>query len=254
MDRAKWTGVVAAACLFTGVGVAVAQTPAPPPQPVLPPLSAQIETCQTSPLPARRIASFVGSMPAIDGAVRMQMRFELQRRRPYERRWRPLRGVQGFGVWETAMADRAGFVFHKRVDGLRVPASYRARVRFRWSRSDGAVVRRAHRTTPACGQPDLRPDLAPGRLRAVLDARPAFAVYTLVVRNEGRSAAGPFTVRIAGAASEVAELAAGSEVEVPVVAVACAPGSTVLAIVDSDHRIAESDERNGLRRGCPLAR
>jgi hypothetical protein len=253
MDCAKWTGVVVAACLFAGAGVAVAQTPPAPPPPAPPPLSAGLETCQTSALPAQRVASFVGSMPAIDGAVRMQMRFELQRRRPYERTWRPLRGVQGFGVWETALPERAGFVFHKRVDGLQVPASYRARVRFRWSQADGSIVRRAHRTTPSCGQPDLRPDLTPGRLRAVLDARPALAVYTLVVRNEGRSAAGPFTVRIAGGFSEVAELASGAHVEVPVVAAACAPGSTVLAIVDSDRRVAEADERNGLRRACPLA-
>jgi hypothetical protein len=253
MDCAKCTGVVAAACLFTGAGVAVAQTPAPPAPSAPPPLSAALETCQTSALPAQRVASFVGSMPAIDGAVRMQMRFELQRRRPYERRWRSLRGVEGFGVWETALPERAGFVFHKRVDGLQVPASYRARVRFRWSRADDAVVRRVHRTTPSCAQPDLRPDLAPGKLRAVLDARPALAVYTLVVRNDGRSAAGPFAVRIAGAVTEVAELAAGAQVEVPVVAAACAPGSTVLAIVDSDRRVAEADERNGLRRGCPLA-
>ena len=252
MDCAKWTGVVAAACLLTGAGAAVAQTPAPPPPPAPPLLSAALETCQTSPLPAQRVASFVGSMPAIDGAARMQMRFDLERRRPYERKWRPLRGVQGFGVWETALPERAGFVFHKRVDGLRVPASYRARVRFRWSRADGSIVRRARRTTPVCAQPDLRPDLAPGRLRAVLDARPAFAVYTLVVRNEGRSAAGPFSVRVAGGVTEVTELAAGAQVEVPVVAVACAPGSTVLAIVDSDRRVAEADEHNGLRRSCPL--
>jgi hypothetical protein len=248
MDCAKWIGSFVVACLLMGVGAGVAQAQAPlPPQ-----LSAELETCQASALPAQRIASFVGSMPAIDGATRMLMRFDLQRRRPYEHLWRPLRGVQGFGVWETAQPGRAGFVFHKRVDGLQVPASYRARVRFRWTRADGSTVRRARRVTAPCAQPDLRPDLTVSALRAVLDARPAFAVYTLVVRNEGRSAAGPFAVRVAGGVSEVAELAAGKQVEVPVLAPVCLPGTIVTAVVDSDRRIAEADERNALRRGCPL--
>jgi hypothetical protein len=254
MDCAKWIGSFVAACLLTGAGVAVAQTPEPPPPvPVPPTLSAAIETCQTSALPAQRVVSFVGSMPAIGGAERMQMRFELQRRRPLERIWRTLHGVAGFDVWESALPGRIGFVFHKRVDGLQPSVSYRARVLFRWYDADGAIVRRAHRGTPPCFQPDLRPDLVAGALRAVLDARPALAIYTLVVRNDGRSGAGPFTVRVAGGATEVAQLAAGSQAEVTVVAAACLPGSTVVALVDADRRVDEADEHNRRRRACPLA-
>lgn len=235
--------------LLCGAGVAVAQAPQPPKSPAL---GAALETCQTSSLPAERVAAFVGSMPAIDGAERMQMRFELQRRRPGEKRWRPVRGLQGFGVWESADPGRAGFVFHKRVDGLVVPATYRALVRFRWSRSGGQIVRRAHRRTRACKQPDLRPDLVAGSLRAVLDARPALAVYTLVVRNDGRAAAGPFAVRVAGALTEVAGLAAGRSTEVAVVAPVCIPGTPVATLVDADRRVNEADERNALLRTCPL--
>jgi hypothetical protein len=254
MGRAKWIGSFVVACLPAGGGVAVAQPPPPPPPPPPPiALSAALETCATSPLPVGRVASFVGSMPAIAGADRMQMRFELQRRRPAERLWRPLRGVQGFDVWESAMPGRAGFVFHKRVDGLQVPATYRASVRFRWSRADGRLVRSVWRRTPACSQPDLRPDLVVRSLRAVLDARPALAVYTVVVRNDGAAPAGAFTVRVAGGASEVAALAAGSQTDVAVLAPACAPGGVVRAIVDADRRVDEADERNGLRRTCPLA-
>jgi hypothetical protein len=196
----------------------MAQTPAPPPPPERPPLSATLETCETSALPVGRIASFVGSMPAVAGATRMQMRFDLQRRRFGERRWHVVRGVQGFGVWETSEPARAGFVFHKRVDGLHVPATYRARVRFRWADDDGEIVREARRHTKSCAQPDLRPDLVVTSLRAVLDARPAFALYTVTVRNDGRAAAGPFAVRAAGGVREVAGLAAGRHVAVGVIA------------------------------------
>jgi hypothetical protein len=249
MDCAKWIGSLVVAWLLAGAGVAVAQTPA---DPKMPPLSAALETCEASALPAQRVASFVGSMPAIAGAERMQMRFDLQRRRPEEKLWHKVGGVQGFGIWESALPDRAGFVFHKRVDGLQVPASYRAIVHFRWYRADGSIARRVLRRTPACNQPDLRPDLTPGALRAVLDARPALAIYTLVVRNDGRAPAGPFAVRVAGAVGEVAGLGAGEQVTVTIVAPACVAGSTVRAIVDADQRVDEADERNALRRGCPL--
>jgi hypothetical protein len=250
MDRALWIGSVVVACLLAGAGVAVAQAPVIP---QAPPLSATLETCQTSPLPVERVASFVGSMPAMADDERMQMRFDLERRRPGERLWRRARGVQGFGVWESAMAGRAGFVFHKRIDGLQVPATYRALVRLRWYRADGRIARRASRRTPACNQPDLRPDLVPGPLRAVLDVRPLLAVYTLVVRNDGSSPAGPFAVRVAGGVSEVAGLMAGHQLEVVVVGAICSPGSVVRAIVDADRRVDEADERDGLLRACPLA-
>jgi hypothetical protein len=246
MDRAKWIGPVVVAWLLSGAGVAVAQSSTQPP-----PLGASLETCETSPLPAQRVATFVGSMPAIDGAVRMQMRFELQRRRPEQRHWRAVRGAQSFGVWETADPGRAGFVFHKRVDGLQVPASYRAIVRFRWLRDDGSVARRERRTTHACKQPDLRPDLVAGLLRAAFGVRPALALYTLVVRNDGRAPAGPFAVRVAGGTTEVAGLAAGQQLEVSVLAPACVPGAPVLAMVDADGRVNEADEHNSVRRPCP---
>lgn len=252
MDCAKWIGSLVVAGLLAGAGVAAAQTPVPPPSP-MPALSAQLETCQASPLPVGRVASFVGSMPASADATRMQMRFELQRRRLDERHWRPVHGVQGFDVWEASLPGRAGFVFHKRVDGLQVSANYRARVRFRWSDADGEIVRQAQRRTPACAQPDLRPDLVLTSLRAVLDVRPAFALYTVVVRNEGRSDAGPFAVRAAGGLSEVAGLGAGRQLDVTVLAPVCVPGPTVSAMADADRRIDESDEHNGLRRTCPFA-
>lgn len=247
MDCAKWIGSLVVAWLLAGSGVAVAQTAAPPP------LSVELETCATSALPAQRVASFVGSMPAMSGATRMQMRFDLQRRRPDEKLWRKVPGLEGFGMWESSMSGRAGFVFHKRVDGLQVPASYRAIVRFRWLRGDGTVVRHVRKRTPACAQPDLRPDLAPGALRAMLDVRVGLAVYGLVVRNDGRSPAGPFAVRVAGVMQEVAGLAAGQQLEVAVLAPVCVPGTLVRAVVDADQRIDEADEHNALRRACPLA-
>lgn len=126
-----------------------------------PPLAATLEECQTGASPSERIAVFTGSMPAVAGTERMAMRFDLQRRTSHRPRWRRVRRAPGFGAWERSLPNRAGFVFHKRVDGLRVPAAYRAVVRFRWYAADGAVQRRAQRRTRSCRQPDSTVTAAP---------------------------------------------------------------------------------------------
>lgn len=218
-----------------------------------PKLGATLEICVTSPLPVQRIAAFVGSMPARANAPRMQMRFELERRRDGERRWRRLK-AKGFGIWERARPNVAGLIFTKRVNGLPVPASYRALVRFRWLTAAGATVKRAQARTRACRQPDLRPNLVPGALSGTLDAQQTgLAVYSLVVRNTGRSAAGSFSVRVGAASAEVEELGAGEERAVTVRGLACVPLLSVVVRVDADRRIEESAERgNGARRQCPL--
>jgi hypothetical protein len=239
------------AALLAAAGSAAAQPPAPPPQ--VPPLAAAVETCNASALPAQRVVSFVGSMPALAGAAVMQMRFDLERRMRGEPRWRSLRGVPGFGTWERSEPGRAGFVFHKRVDSLPVPASYRVVVGFRWQDADGRLVRRTERQTAACAQPDMRPNLVPGALTGVFDVRPGLAVYTLVVRNVGRSAAPPFGVRVGGGSAEVAGLAPQQERTVLVIAPICLAGTTTLTAVDVDGRVDEASEgENAAARRCPL--
>jgi hypothetical protein len=249
MDRR----LIVAALVLAGAAPAAAHA-APVAAATPPKLGATLETCTTSPLPVERIASFVGAMPARANAPRMRMRFDLERRRTGERRWRRLRAA-GFGVWEHSDPMVAGFVFTKRVTGLPAPASYRARVSFAWLAADGAAVKRASARTRACRQPDLRANLVPGALSAVLDLQqPGMAVYTLVVRNTGRSAAAAFSVLVGAGSAEVGELGPGEERAVPVVAPACLSLLPVVVRVDADRRIDESQERgNGARRPCPLA-
>ena len=135
-----------------------------------------------------------------------------------------------------------------------MPANYRALVRFAWVAADGRTVKRAKARTATCRQPDLRPNLVPGTLTAIPDRQPGLAVYTLVVRNTGRSQAGPFSARVGTAAVEVAALGAGEERALTVVASACDPLAPIVVRVDADRRIDESEERgNGARRECPLA-
>jgi hypothetical protein len=156
-----------------------------------------------------------------------------------------------FGVWQRSRPDRAGFVVRRRVDGLAVPASYRVRVRFRWRNAAGEIVRSTRQRTAACDQPDLRPDLVPEAVSAILDA-PGLALYSVTVRNAGRSAAGAFSVRVGAASVELPQLAAGRRTTVLVLAPACTSGDRLLVRVDADGRVDEADERGNLLRSvCP---
>lgn len=126
-------------------------------------------------------------------------------------------------------------------------------MRFRWITAGGTIVRRAHARTPACTQPDLRPNLVPGVLTAILDAQSGLAVYALIVRNTGRSTATAFSVRVGSGSAEVASLDRDEQRAVTVVAPACSPGTIIAARVDADHRVEESEERgNTARARCPL--
>jgi hypothetical protein len=236
--------------LTAATGSAMAQDD---PAPQLPALAAAVEACSTSALPAGRVVTFVGSMPAMAGAQRMGMRFDLERLRPGDRRWSRISGARGFGGWERSEPGRAGFVFHKRVDGLEVPASYRAVVRFRWEDAAGRQVRSAQRRTTVCAQPDMRPNLVPGVVTARFDARPGLAVYTLVVRNTGRSPAGAFSVRVGSGIAEIGGLRPQEQRTVVIVAPICLAGTTTVAQVDADRRVDESEERgNAASLRCPL--
>lgn len=243
---------VVSVTLAAGLVVPVAAAPARDARGAGPGLHAQLEECTTGPAPADRVAAFAGSMPARAGAERMAMRFVLQRATRAKGPWRNVAGVPGFRTWERSEPNRAGFVFHKRVAGLAVPARYRAVVSFRWEDGDGVVIARARRRTRACRQPDLRPDLVAGALTATAGPVPGTVRYAVAVRNDGRRPAGPFSVSVGADRVEVAGLEAGASTTAEVVGVACPPGSFVPVVLDADGRVDEARE-DGERssRRCP---
>jgi hypothetical protein len=219
-------------------------------------LSARATACTTGEQDTSRAAAFTGSMPAVAGTRRMQMRFVLVQRLgekgPFARV-----DVPGWGGWEKSDPGRPGFVFTKRVDSLAAPASYRAQITFRWLGRKGHALRTTVRTTPACVQPDPRPDLVLGGL----DIAPKGAdqaVYTLAVSNDGRSAADAFTVTITvdGAVQPpltLGPLAAGERRQGTIVGAGCAAGSMVTVTVDSGDAVDESAEDDDIvQRPCPI--
>jgi CARDB protein len=223
-----------------------------------PPLQAKLASCKTGPILADRTAVFTGSMPAVPGARRLWMRFDLWRRTTAPGLgFEPL-AVPGLGVWQRSAPGRSGFIFSQRVQELVAPGAYRALVRFRWYGRGGVLLRSARRLTATCVQPDWRPDLGAGRLDAAPGPQADQATYRLVVRNDGRAAAGPFDVGLAVDGVDqppqrvLAGLDAHAKATITFVAPRCAPGSTLRVTIDPSNEIDEAHEADDVvERPCP---
>lgn len=243
-----------AVCAVSVPASAQAQAPVPPDRPDL---AATVTQCTTGVLDTDRSVDFTGSMPAVDKAVSMAMRFELYERPgdtgPYTRL-----KVPGFSTWNRSDRGVAGFVYDKRVERLAAPSAYRVEVRFRWLDARGKVVKTARRTSPSCHEPDLRPDLHVTRL-LVGPARPdGTAVYSVTVANAGRSAVlAPFTtsLTLGGATAgtqTLTGLGAGASSTLTFTAPRCVPGADVVATADAGQAVDEVAEGDNTgRTACP---
>ena len=216
-----------------------------------------LHACHPALAQGERYATFGGYMRSLRmGADRMEMRFDLYRRPAGGVRWRRVWGP-GLGSWNRAHAGVAGYRFRQRVENLPAPYSYRAVVLFRWKDGAGRVFARTWRHTPLCFQPDLRPDLRIGGITVERGAEPGSAVYSVLVRNTGRTEARDFDVllRIGGVArpvETVTALGAGQRILLRFAGPRCAPGESLVAAADPDKRVSEARERNNsLAVACP---
>jgi hypothetical protein len=222
-----------------------------------PPLQARLMSCTTGATASARTAAFTASMPARTGTRRMWIRFELLQRTPGDAEFAPV-ALPAWGRWERSQPARAGFIYTKRVRGLRAPGAYRARVRFRWYDAHGRIQRELVRLTRTCRQPDPRPDLRAGALASAPGLGPASTTYLLTVKNPGRGAAGPFDVVLSAGGMpqppvRVAGLAAGESRVVSVPGPTCTAGTTLRFVLDAGGAVAESDEADDVvDRACPV--
>jgi hypothetical protein len=229
-------------------GVAQAATPATRATPAL---AARLVSCSTGATAPDRAAVFRGSMPAVPGAVQMGMRFELFEHRSGGVGFHRVAAPQ-FSAWERSRHDPSlpGYIVTKRIDGLGAPGAYQAVVRFRWYDDAGRVIRRAHRETATCRQPDPRPDLVVGRLVVLRGPDADHMRYVVTVRNRGRGdAAVPFGVVLTldgtlQPAQSLPTLGGKGHATVSFVAPACVPGTPVRVTVDPAAAIAETSETN----------
>jgi len=202
---------------------------------------AVVVSCDTG----AREAVFEGQIRVFREAPRMQMRFTLQATTPDARKWRKV-ALPDFSQWVTAPANVGKYTYDKTVQDLLRGGNYRVVVAFRWKSRAGRTIRTEQAISPACKQPDTRPDLVVRKVR-IEDGS-----YVGVVFNRGREAAGPFavgflrdgtpvgTVEVIGLAPQtaitvMAAVAQGSP---------CAPGTPLEVVADARAQIDEADEEN----------
>jgi hypothetical protein len=184
---------------------------------------------------------FAGTMRSLRGGQdRMDMRFDLFRRARGGFVFKRV-AASGLGVWNRANPGVGRFKFRQKVENLSAPASYRAVVSFRWIDAAGRVFAHAQRVTPACPQPELRPDLRVTRI-----THPG--AYVVTVRNAGGSPARGFDVSLSvGGAPVVPSQTVGvlgphQARTLDFTGPRCA--SPVVATVDPGNVVAESNEAN----------
>jgi hypothetical protein len=186
-------------------------------------------------------AVFAGRMSSYRRSAKMQMRFTLQARTPEEPRWHKV-STPGFGTWITVPGFER-YTYHKTVQDLLAPASYRAVVHFRWRDARGRLIRSERATSGACRQPDSRPDLV------LRDVKADPAGYVAVVYNRGREAANAFDVRfmrdgVLLGSARVAGLEPRTAIDVFLPGPRCAPGTPLEAVVDPLSEVDEANEFN----------
>lgn len=122
--------------------------------------SATLEQCTASNAAGERSATFTAQMVATSGTRRMEMRIDLQRRRPGEQSFHTVLAA-GLGVWRGSEPGVTIYKYVKQISNLTAPSAYRAVVRFRWLDQRGRVIKRAGLRTAPCEQLPIVPP-APG--------------------------------------------------------------------------------------------
>ncbi len=218
--------------------------------------------CQRATDPAGRAVAVTAVMRPVTGTARMALRFELDRRAS---RRGPFAAVSGrdLGRWiaptEAGLGQRPGDVWRLVKQVVNLPAGlYRFRVAFRWSAADGHVIGRTERLSDTCFQPELRPDLRVDDVQIALSGSAGQDQYVAVIRNAGRSAAGPFDVALSIGntvqTKAVSQLPARSKLRVTFQAAACTTGDPVTVTADPDLRIDDFNRANNAKTvTCPAA-
>ena len=188
--------VVASISIFNSASVAGVPAPS----------RAQLRSfsCQRALDPANRSVSVTAVMRPVASTEHMALRFDLLGSTPGTAP-RPVKAGD-LGVWlspsNPTLGQRPGDVWNlqKPVVALAAPATYRFKVQFRWTGSQGQVLGTAVRYSARCKQVELRPDLAVTSIAvSAIAGQPNYDLYTAQIANDGNSGAGPFEVMFASA-------------------------------------------------------
>jgi hypothetical protein len=206
--------------------------------PVTRPLTATVTACHADPVQANRYATFSASMNALPQSKTMEERFELQQN---AQGWHDVSPAPpgAFSAWQSSAAGVTVLNDVQTVSALAAPASYRVIVHYRWLGQHNRTLRSATRTTPACRMPDERPNLVVGAVLTTLNG------YSVRVRNDGQTEAGPFQVTLGVGSDQlpaqtIQQLGPHTATTVSFTGPACAAGDTLTVVLDPQHAVDET--------------
>lgn len=212
---------------------------------------ARLTSCHRALALTGRSLTVDASMRSLRQGDRMQMRFDLLQRLIGGKRFRRLPGP-GLGAWNPATPGVDRYRFRKPIQNLPAGASYMVKVTFRWLDDRGVAFARTVRFTPACLQPDLRPDLRIVGFAGTRSLGGGQRAYRVIVRNAGRTASRDFTaiLTIAGLprpAVNLAGLSPGQRRLVELTGPRCESGQTIRVELDPGNQVDEASETNNSR-------
>ncbi|HXR14161.1 MAG TPA: CARDB domain-containing protein [Solirubrobacteraceae bacterium] len=215
-------------------------------------LVATLSACHIDPLTANRYAIFASQMTEVAGTRTMAVSFLLQERSGKAAGFVAV-SAPGFGEWVSSQPNVGIFTYDHEVTGLPAPAAFRVLVHARWIDRHHRVIRHQMIVSPVCVQPLLTPDLSIGLpLTRAAGPTAATVLYSVVVRNDGTAAAGPFQVSlsvggVALAPVALPSLAADSTQLVQFSGPRCSAGSSIVATADAGSAVSEPANVNRTR-------
>jgi hypothetical protein len=250
--------------LFLAGLVLVAAMPAATSNASVPPRASLAEfSCQPALEPSQREVSVEAVMRPVAGTKRMALRFVLLIRTRGEEQPTEVAG-HDLGNWVTpndpTLGQRPGDVWNVEhpVIGLVAPASYRFRVTFRWTGARARVLGTVVRETPACFQPELRPNLLVQSITVEPAPSASMNDYLTVIANTGATGAGPFEVLFSPGGGlpvkmrTINRLRAHSKRALTFVGPACTVVTDPTVTVDPLHQVDDVDPaNNSLTATCP---
>ena len=250
MGMRRFLSICVAASVI-GAGAAEATAATSPPRARLRNL-----VCQRALDPAGRAVAVTAVMRPINGTVKMALRFQLLSKAKGASTLSPLSGGD-LNSWITPANPTLGqrskdvWIVKKPIVDLMAPATYHFHVQFRWIGAHSRVLATTVRDSPTCFQPELRPDLALLPISVTPNpTNPSLSTYVATIRNQGRTAAGPFEVLYSpggGAAVKtrsVPGLAAQTSTKLTFHGQSCSPTVTPTITVDPTDQVDDANRAN----------
>jgi hypothetical protein len=216
--------------------------------------------CQRALDPAARAVSVTAVMRPLTGTKKLELRFQLQSKSKPSRSYSAVNGGD-LGTWISPANPSLGklrgdvWILNKQVVNLAAPASYRFRVFFRWIGARDRVLGTAIRDSPACAQPELRPDVL---VQSIVISPTNPNRYVATIRNAGATNAGSFVVEFApGGGMRVKTrvvhgLRAHSKIVETFLSPACTSASPPTVTVDASNQVDDFNRtNNSLTAVCP---